>query len=72
MEIIAVPTSEGHVVIKLYNAGVPENRACRGGAPHVFPSLPSEGTFTEWKLFENDGVWALRLSRRCLTEQMPL
>ena len=41
------------------------------GALHAASSLPSIRTSTEWKLFENDGVWALQLSRAGLTEQMP-
>ena len=41
------------------------------GALHAAASLPSTSTSTEWKLFENDGVWALQLNRAGLTKRMP-
>lgn len=41
------------------------------GTLHGASYLPPIGTSTQWKLFENDGVWALKLRRAGLTEQMP-
>lgn len=52
MEITAVPTPEGYVRIKLDDAGTRREQRLEGERFLPFPSLPSEGTFTEWRLFE--------------------